>query len=146
MDSNSRGNRSSNSVDLGQNSAGTTSSDELNKLSSELNSRISREMDEMMNSVSVQIPRAINDANSNQVLPQIQIDFKAGSGHETLKGWNVQAERLEINTGDYRNYKIRSDSRSRPVRNHLNDDHTGQAYDSPIQLLQSLQKHSNNSS
>ena len=40
--SNLRENRSSNRADLGQNSAGTTSSAELNKLSSEPNSRISR--------------------------------------------------------------------------------------------------------
>ena len=52
----------------GQNSADVSSQDEINKLSSELNSRISREMDEM-NSVSVQIQRAISDAISNQVLP-----------------------------------------------------------------------------
>ena len=49
-------------------------------------------MDEMMNSVSVQIQRANNDAISNQVLPQIQNAFKAGSGHVTQKGWNVPAE------------------------------------------------------
>ena len=56
----------------GQNSADVSSQAEINKLSSELNSRISREMDEMMNSTSVQIQRAINDAISNQVLHQIQ--------------------------------------------------------------------------
>ena len=56
----------------GQNSAEVSSQAEINKLSSELNSRISREMDEMMNSVSIQIQRAMNDAISNQVLPQIQ--------------------------------------------------------------------------
>ena len=47
-----------------QNSVTANSSAEINKLSSELNSRISREMDEMMNSVSVQIQRAISDAIS----------------------------------------------------------------------------------
>ena len=40
-------------------------------------------MDEMMNSVSVKIQRAINDAISNQVLPQIQNAIMAGSGHVT---------------------------------------------------------------
>ena len=44
------------------------------------------EMDEMMNSVLVQIHRAINDAISNQVLPQIQNVIMAGSGHMTKKG------------------------------------------------------------
>ena len=37
-------------------------------------------MDEVMNSVSVQIQRAINDALSNQVLPQIQKALRPGSG------------------------------------------------------------------
>ena len=59
-------------ADCGQNSVEASSHAEINRLSSELNSRISREMDEAMNSVSVQIQRAINDAISNQVLPQIQ--------------------------------------------------------------------------
>ena len=60
------------SADFDHNSATANSSAENNRLSRELNSRLSREMDEMMNSVSVQIQRAINEAISNQVLPQIQ--------------------------------------------------------------------------
>ena len=63
-------------------------------------------MDEMMKSVSVQIQRAISDAINNQVLPQIQNAFKAGSGHVTQKGWNVPVERSEYNAEDYRNEKI----------------------------------------
>ena len=54
-------------------------------------------MDEMMNSVSVQIQRAINDAISNQVLPQIQNVISAGSGRVTREGYDVPAERPEIN-------------------------------------------------
>ena len=75
----------------GRNSASANSSAENIRLSSELKSRISREMDEMMNSVSVQIQRATNDAISSQVLPQIQNVFMAGSGHVTQKGWNFPA-------------------------------------------------------
>ena len=45
----------------------------------------------MMNSVSVQNQRAINDAISSQVLPQIQNAIMVGSGHVTQKGWNVPA-------------------------------------------------------
>ena len=67
-------------------SADMSSQAEINKLSSELNSRISREMDEMMNSVSVQIQRAINDAISNQVLLQILNAFVTGSEHVTKRG------------------------------------------------------------
>ena len=89
------------SADLDRNSVTANSSAEINRLSSELNSRISREMDEMMNSVGGQIQRAINDAISNQVLPQIQ--NLAGSGHVTKKGWNVPPERPEPNPEVKRN-------------------------------------------
>ena len=78
-----------------QNSASIDSQAEINKLSSEFNSRISREMDEMMNSVSSQIQRAISDAINNQVLPQIQNVFMAGSGQETRRGWERSDERPE---------------------------------------------------
>ena len=70
---NSENNGSSPHAELGQNSVRGSSSAEINKLSSELNSRISREMDEMMNSVSVQIQRAISEAISNQVLPRFKM-------------------------------------------------------------------------
>ena len=83
---NSRENRSSISADYGHKSAGTDSSTEFNILSGNLNLRISREMDEMMNSVSVQIQRAIKDAISSQVLPQIQNALRARSGPLTQKG------------------------------------------------------------
>ena len=90
---NTRESRSGNSADFGQKSTGASSSSaEFNKLSGELNSRITREMDEMMNSVSVQIQRAISDAIINQVLPQIQNALEAGAGHVTQKGWNVPAD------------------------------------------------------
>ena len=62
----------------------------------------------MMNSVSVHIQRAISDAIKNQVLPQIQNVFKAGSGPVTQKRWNVPVERLEYNTEDYLNRKVRT--------------------------------------
>ena len=80
-----RENRSGNSTDRGHNYTGASSNAEFNKVSGELDLRISREMDEMMNSVSVQIKRAIYDAISNQILPQIQNAFKAGPGQMTQK-------------------------------------------------------------
>ena len=70
-------------ADYGQNSESGNSSAEINKLSSELKSRLSRELDEMMGSVNTQIQRAISDAISNQILPQIQTALNAGSGHMT---------------------------------------------------------------
>ena len=60
-------------------------------------------MDEMMNSVSVQIQRDINDAISNQVLPQIQNVIKAGSGQLTKNEWNVPFQGPEINPEVQRN-------------------------------------------
>ena len=84
---NSRANRSSNSAEYGNNSAGTDSSAELNRLSGELNLKISREMDEMMNNDSAQFQRTKIDAIGNQVLPQIQNALEAGLGSLTQKGW-----------------------------------------------------------
>ena len=107
FDSNESGNESENrnrnpkatnsgiNAEFDHNSVTANSSAEINRLSSELNSRISREMDEMMNSVGVQIQRAISDAISTQILPQIQNVMIAGPGHGTRKGWNVPAERPE---------------------------------------------------
>ena len=76
----------------------------------------------MMNSVNVQIQRAINDAISNQVLPQIQSAIMAGSGHVTRKGWNVPAERPEINSEVLRKVGARGNSRSEHVQDRQDDD------------------------
>ena len=67
-------------------------------------------MDEIMNSVSVQIQRAIIDAINNQVLPQIQNALRAGSGTVTQKGGNVSVERPERITEDNSNLKTRRSS------------------------------------
>ena len=66
----------------------------------------------MMNSVSVQIQRAINDAISNQVLPQIQNVIRAGSGQVTKNGWDVPSERPENNSEGLRSDKARNDDRN----------------------------------
>ena len=116
---NTRENRSGKSTDCGQISTGASSSAEFNLLSGELNLRISREMDEMMNSVSVQIQRAFNDAICNQILPQIQNAFETGLGQATQKGWNVSAERPEYDTEDRRDDRIRCYSKSELIHNRL---------------------------
>ena len=67
-------------------------------------------MDEMMNSVSVQIQRAIYDAIINQVFPQMQNVVLAGSGHVTRTGWNVPAERPEPNPEVKRNLNAKKQS------------------------------------
>ena len=106
-----------------RNSVTGNSSAEINRLSSELNSRISREMDEMMNSVSVQIQRAISDAISTQVLPQIQNVIMAGSGHGTRKGRDVPPERPELISEVQRNLNVKSGLRNEQDENQLNNDY-----------------------
>ena len=110
-------------IECDRNSATGNSSAEINSLSSELNSRISREMDEMMNSVSVQIQRAISDAISTQVLPQIQNVIMAGWGHGTRKGWDVPFERPELNSEVQRNLNAKSSLRNEQDENQLNNDY-----------------------
>ena len=120
----SRGNIDSRmNAECDRNSVTGNSSAEINRLSSELNSRISREMDEMMNSVSVQIQRAISDAISTQVLPQIQNVIMAGSGHGTKKGWDVPSERPELNSEVQRNLNAKSSLRNEQDENPLNNDY-----------------------
>ena len=51
----------------------------------------------MMSSVNTQIQRAISDAISSQILPQIQTALNAGSGQMTQNRWNVPSERPEVN-------------------------------------------------
>ena len=104
-----------------RNSTGGNSSAEINRLSSELNSRRSRELDEMMSSVNTQIQRAISDAISSQILPQIQSALNTGSSHLTQNRWNVPSERPEVNSEKFCNEKSKGNSRSEPMRDRLND-------------------------
>ena len=80
----------------------------------------------MMNSVSIQIQRAMNGAISSQVLPQIQNAIIAGSGQ---KGWNVPAEGPETNTKVLRNEKVRNNSKCELVQNRLSDGPGDSAFD-----------------
>ena len=110
--SNCRNDEPRTSADLGQSSAEANSLAEINRLSSELNSRISREMDEMMSNVDTLIQRAINEAISSQVLPQIQNVVMAGSGRETRRGWEVPVERPEVNAEEQRIPSAKADCRN----------------------------------
>ena len=135
-------------TELGHNSIRECSSVEINRLSSELNSRISREMDEMMNSVSVQIQRAINEAISSQILPQIQNAVMAGSGQLTNERWNVPAERPEGYSEILQNLEPRNNSKSKQTNDRPKDGFTStnsRAYDmvtgeneSPIEVPEFL--------
>ena len=110
-----------NNADYGRNSIGGNSSAEINKLSSELNSRLSRELDDMMCSVNSQIQRAISDAISNQILPQIQSALSAGSGHMTQNRWDIPSERPEINSEGLQNINPKDSSTSKHNNDHQND-------------------------
>ena len=118
---NSRNDEPGPNAELGQNSVRGSSNAEINRLSSELNSRISREMDEMMNSVSVQIQRAISEAISNQVLPQIQNALMADSGHMTKERWNVPSERPEGYSEVLRNADSRNNLKSKTLGDRQKD-------------------------
>ena len=56
----------------GQSSRDIDSGSEFSRLSGELNQRLTREMSDFMSIVSFKIQRAINEAISDQILPQIQ--------------------------------------------------------------------------
>ena len=122
VDRNQRNINSRTNTECDRNSVTGNSSAEINRLSSELNSRISREMDEMMNSVNVQIQRAISDAISTQVLPQIQNVIMAGLGHGTRKGWAVTSERPESISEVQRNLNAKNNLRNEQDENQLNND------------------------
>ena len=122
---NQRNDHSRTNIEYDQNSVTANSSAEINRFSSELNSRISREMDEMMNSVSVQIQRAISDAISTQVLPQIQNVMMAGSGHGTRKGWDIPSERPELKSEDQRNLNVKNNLRNEQVGYQSDNDFPG---------------------
>ena len=123
-------------ADYGQNSVGTNSNAEINRLLSELNSRLSRELDGMMSSVNTQIQRAINDAIGSQILPQIQTALYSGSGHLTQNRWNIPSERPEINPEENCSKKTRKNSRNEQFRDRPIDGTTNaSAYDTPSSFL-----------
>ena len=74
-----------------------------------------------MCSVNSQIQRAISDAISNQILPQIQSALSAGSGHLTQNIWNVPSERPEVNSEGLQNINPKDSSASKPNCNRQND-------------------------
>ena len=128
--SNCRNDEPRTSADFGQNSAEANSLAEINRLSSELNSRISREMDEMMSNVDTLIQRAINEAISSQILPQIQNVIMAGSDRETRRGWEVPVERPEVNAEEQRIPSAKTDCRNEQHDgNRLNGQSSRQVHD-----------------
>ena len=137
---NQRNINSRTNTECDRNSVTGNSSAEINRLSSELNSRISREMDEMMNSVSVLIQRAISDAISTQVLPQIQNVIMVGSGHGIRKGWDVPSERPELNSEIQRSLNAKNNLRNEQEENQLNNEYPDlNVHDRNISIYQYVQ-------
>ena len=80
--------------------------------------------------VNTQIQRAISDAITSQILPQIQTTLNAGSGHLTQNRWNVPSERPEINTKETYGENVKKNSRCEQRSDHLNDGQShSRAYD-----------------
>ena len=133
---------SGSSAEFDRNSTTAYSSAEINRLSSELNSRIPRETDKIMNSVSVQIQRAINDDISNQVLPQIQNVINSGSGQVTKNGWDIPSERPEVNSEGLRSGKARNDMKTEQAHGRQFYDHYDDRNDCDTTFMHLIPLHS----
>ena len=84
-----------------------------------------------MSSVNTQIQRAISDAISGQILPQIQSALNTGSGQSTLNRWNVPSERPEVNSEETYDEKAKKSNRSEQRFDHQNGSQPNvRAYDS----------------
>ena len=64
-----------------------------------------------MSTVSTQIQRAINEAISDQILPQIQATLKSGQGHMPERRWEDTARRPEYKSEEALDRRLRSGSR-----------------------------------
>ena len=74
-------------------------------------------MNGLMNSVSLQVQRVISEAINDQVLPQIRLSLRSGSGQMPQKEWNVPVKRPEYRSEGTFNRKVRSISRDEFPRN-----------------------------
>ena len=86
----------------------------------------------MMSGVNTQIQKAISDAISSQIVPQIQTALNAGSGHFIQNRWNVPFERPKINTEETYGEKVKTISRCEQRSDHLND---GQSHSRPYDMV-----------
>ena len=64
-----------------------------------------------MSSVSSQIQRAINQAISDQILPQIQATSRSGQGQVPERRWEVPTRRQGFSSEEALNRRFRSSSR-----------------------------------
>ena len=61
-----------------------------------------------MSTVSSHIQRAINEAKSDQILPQIQATLKSGQGHMPERRWEDPARRPEYRSEEALDRRLRS--------------------------------------
>ena len=79
-----------------KNSRQADSNSEINRFSAELNQRIIQEMNDFMCNVSSQIQRAINEAISELVLPQIQATLISGPRLVPDRRWEALLENRNV--------------------------------------------------
>ena len=77
----------------------------MNRLSGELNQRIIQEVNDLISSVRSQIQMTISEAINDHVLPQIQANLKSRQEQVPRMGWNVPAERPEIEEAFNRKFR-----------------------------------------
>ena len=65
-----------------------------------------------MNTISSRIQRAINEANNDEILPQIQATLRSGQGQMPERRWEVSARRQGCSSGEVLNRRFRSSSRN----------------------------------
>ena len=89
----------------------TDSNSEFSRLSGELNQRITQKMGVFMTTGSSKIQRAINEAISNQILPQIQATLRSGQRPVPERRWEVPVRGQGYRSEEALNHRFRSNSR-----------------------------------
>ena len=100
----------------GQSSRDADSGNEFNRLPGELNQKFTGAMSDFMSTESSQVQRAINEAISDQILPQIQATLIAGQGHVPERRWGNPARRPEYRPEEALDRGFRSHSRDEYYR------------------------------
>ena len=102
----------------------------LENIASEMNSRISQELDGLLFTVNTQVQRAIDNAISAQILPQIQTAFRAANGNGPSEGPDSGAEGLNrsVNMTSSRNDISEGlNQENRPRETHYNNNRNSKA-------------------
>ena len=95
----------------GQSLREADSNSEFNRLSAELNQSNTQEVGDFESTVSSHIQRAINEAISDHILPQIQTTLRSGQGQLPERRWVVPVRGQGLRSENYSNRRFRSNSR-----------------------------------